>query len=153
MVFGIVVMVTHDISDFSLNFAKFCRDLKVTNDKILDMLYANIVVTWFYFRVFVAFFSTIPYSMTILQSTQGLYDKKNLSEHGLFLGNFRGMTYLPALLSVLAVMNVYWCYQAIVLGLNRNKNGEYVSEWEGEKSNKSVASKNSISDRSIKKEK
>merc|ERR1711879_865309 len=139
---GIVVMLCHDISDFCLNFAKVVRDLRIcTWGLVIDMLYLSIVFSFGYFRVFVAFNSWIFYGYDVVGFAPMIFGGKELQGKDIF-EKYLGITMLPHLLLLLGVMNIYWVWKAIELGIQKLKGEGYTSEWEGEEKNKASKKEN-----------
>lgn len=135
--FGFAMMMIHDIGDFCMNNAKVCRDLKLFKGWVLDILYASIVITFLYLRVIVMSLTLLPNGYHGVTKFWPFGPDRPEYKYTDPSGYY-GIWALPIGMSTIVVLNAYWSYKIIEIGINHNKNASYTSEFEGEKVNKHI---------------
>jgi len=94
-------------------------------------------VTFGYHRVVVPFLSIIPAGLKTngwAHPYFGKYEKVTC----ITIENYLGITILPYLCLIIALLNSYWTVMVVTIGLRHTKNGSYTSEFEGEKANNNI---------------
>jgi hypothetical protein len=106
LVFGIPVLLTHDVNDIFLNASRFLRE---TNYKgLTNVCFITLLISWIYTRIY-----TFPVEVIYGAIYQAMYDVVFIQR---FL--FSYIFFLPALIA-LYILNVYWGFQMLKIAILR----------------------------------